>query len=66
MRKLFCQLIQEIATIKLYSTVIFISGKERLELQTLFDKYVILHLKLLTDLLENDPYYFLVSKISST
>ena len=65
MRKLFRQLIQEIATIKLYSTVIF-SGKERLELQTLFDKYVILHLKLLTDLLENDPYYFLVSKISST
>ena len=64
MRKLFCQLIQGIATIKLYSTVIF-SGKERLELQTLFDKYVILHLKLLTDLLENDPYYFLVSKISS-
>jgi len=34
--------------------------KERLELQTLFDKYVILHLKLLSDLLENDPYYFLV------
>ena len=38
----------------------FFAGKERLELQTLFDKYVILHLKLFTDLLENHPYSFLV------
>ena len=36
------------------------TGKERIELQNLLEKYVILHLKLFTDLLENHPYSFLV------
>jgi len=49
-----------LVTILQDAKIVLAMRKERLELQTLFDKYVILHLKLFTDLLENHPYSFLV------